>query len=69
MERAREEEKRTLAQWEEQKHPLNPDQVDQDPELKMVGHSSNVLRQDDFELIKTLGTGAHNWGSVAEPNG
>jgi|TARA_R110002003_G_scaffold37_1_gene2105 hypothetical protein len=58
MERPREEEKRTLAQWEEQKHTLTPDEIDIDPEKKVVGHSSKVLRQEDFELIKTLGTGA-----------
>ncbi|KAF2652593.1 Pkinase-domain-containing protein [Lophiostoma macrostomum CBS 122681] len=57
MDRAREDEKRSLAQWEEHKRPLSPDKVASDPERKMVGHSSRVLRQDDFELVKTLGTG------------
>ncbi|KAF2733816.1 Pkinase-domain-containing protein [Polyplosphaeria fusca] len=57
VERAREEEKRALMQWEEHKRPLSPGQVHSDPERKMVGHSSNVLRQEDFELVKTLGTG------------
>jgi protein kinase A len=60
VDRAREEEKRALMQWEEQKRPLSPGQVHADPERKMVGHSSNVLRQEDFELVKTLGTGAHH---------
>jgi protein kinase A len=59
MDRPREEEKQTLAQWEEQKHTLSPDEIHKDPAKKVVGHSSKVLRQDDFELIKTLGTGAH----------
>jgi protein kinase A len=58
MDRARDEEKHKIALWEEQKHPLEPGKIDQDPEQKMVGHSSSVLRQEDFELIKTLGTGA-----------
>lgn len=58
MERPREEEKRTLAQWEEQKHTLSPDEIDKPPEKKVVGHSSKVLREEDFELVKTLGTGA-----------
>lgn len=58
MDRPREEEKRNLAQWEDQKHTLSPDEIDKDPETKVVGHSSKVLREEDFELIKTLGTGA-----------
>lgn len=57
IERARDEEKHTLAQWGDKKAPLEPGQIDKDPSQKMVGHSSNVLRKEDFELIKTLGTG------------
>jgi serine/threonine protein kinase len=57
MDKPREEEKRTLAQWEAQRHTLSPDEIDKDPAQKAVGHSSKVLRQEDFELIKTLGTG------------
>lgn len=56
-ERAREEEKHNLMHWEEQKQPLEPGQID-DSDHKAVGQSSNVLRLQDFELIKTLGTGA-----------
>jgi protein kinase A len=61
MDRPREEEKRTLVQWEDRKRTLSPDEIDKDPEKKVVGHSSKVLREEDFELIKTLGTGAPNW--------
>jgi protein kinase A len=57
MDRPREEEKRTLAEWEERKTTLSPDEIDKDPAQKVVGHSSKVLREEDFELIKTLGTG------------
>lgn len=57
MDRARDSEKHALAQWGDRKQPLEPDQVDEHPDRKTVGHSSNVLRQEDFELIKTLGTG------------
>ncbi|KAH9881141.1 hypothetical protein J1614_001636 [Plenodomus biglobosus] len=57
MERPREEEKQTLAQWEARKRTLSPDEIDVDPDQKVVGHSSKVLREEDFELIKTLGTG------------
>lgn len=57
MDRPREDEKRTLAAWEAQKQPLSPEEIDKDPEKKIVGHSSKLLREEDFELIKTLGTG------------
>jgi hypothetical protein len=59
MDKPREEEKQHLARWEAQKHTLSPDEIGIDPEKKPVGHSSKVLRQEDFELIKTLGTGTH----------
>ena len=58
MDRLRDEEKHTLAQWGEKKAPLEPGQINQAPDRKMVGHSSRVLRKEDFDLIKTLGTGA-----------
>ncbi|KAF2276293.1 serine/threonine-protein kinase YPK2/YKR2 [Westerdykella ornata] len=53
----REDEKQKVAQWVDQKQPLSPNEIHQDPDKKVVGHSSRVLRQEDFELIKTLGTG------------
>lgn len=53
----REEEKAKLAEWEADKRPLEPDQIVVDPQKKPVGHSSKVLRKEDFDLIKTLGTG------------
>ncbi|ORY12919.1 kinase-like domain-containing protein [Clohesyomyces aquaticus] len=57
MERARDDEKQRLAHWEDHKSPLSPDQIADGGDERVVGHSSRVLRQDDFELIKTLGTG------------
>ena len=54
---AREDEKQKLADWEADKHPLEHDEIIIDPQKKPVGHSSKVLRKDDFDLIKTLGTG------------
>ncbi|KAI6946446.1 Pkinase-domain-containing protein, partial [Hortaea werneckii] len=54
---AREEEKRKLAEWESKKEPLEPSDITIDPQRKLVGHSSKVLRKEDFELLKTLGTG------------
>ena len=53
----REEEKQKLAAWEENKQPLEPHEVAKDPSQKPVGHSSKLLRKEDFDLIKTLGTG------------
>jgi hypothetical protein len=57
-ENIRSDEKRKLAQWEE-KRPLSPspNQSSVEANNKIVGQSSRVLRQQDFELIKTLGTG------------
>ena len=57
MDLARDEEERMLAQWEEVNRPLSPAQITIDANQKMVGHSSQVLRQDHIELIKTMGTG------------
>lgn len=56
--RARDEEKNKLAAWEADKRPLEWDQILVDPQRKPVGHSSKILRREDFELLKTLGTGA-----------
>ncbi|CAD0106316.1 unnamed protein product [Aureobasidium uvarum] len=54
--RAREEEKSRLLAWEAQKQPLEYDQILVEPNSKPVGHSSKVLRREDFDLVKTLGT-------------
>ena len=53
----REEEKQKLADWEGNKRTLEPSEVAASPNKKPVGHSSKYLRKEDFELIKTLGTG------------
>lgn len=54
---AREDEKSKLAAWEAENRPLEITEITVDPQSKPVGHSSKVLKKDDFELIKTLGTG------------
>ena len=36
---------------------LSPSQIAQDPKKKDLGKSSRALRIQDFELLKTLGTG------------
>lgn len=59
----REDEKQFIANWEEEKRPLKPEEIEQDPEHKRLGHSSSSLRVEDFNLVKTLGTGmdTHVW--------
>lgn len=54
---AHEDEKKRLAEWAAAERPLEPDEIVIDPQHKPVGHSSKHLRKDDFDLIKTLGTG------------
>ena len=58
-EKKKQEEKNLICHWESdsQKTPLSPSQIAKDPSEKLVGHSSKVLRKDDFKLIKTIGTG------------
>ncbi|KAK7551461.1 kinase-like domain-containing protein [Phyllosticta citricarpa] len=53
----RQQEKRIIADWQAEKAPLDPDAVATDPAKKRVGHSSRHLRCEDFDLLKTLGTG------------
>lgn len=37
--------------------PLAPKEIAQDPQRKDLGKSSGALRIQDFDLVKTLGTG------------
>ncbi|GAM82770.1 hypothetical protein ANO11243_007560 [Dothideomycetidae sp. 11243] len=53
----RENERRRLCEWDAEKRPLDYDQIMVEPSKKPVGHSSKVMRTEDFDLIKTLGTG------------
>ena len=53
----RETECRRLCDWEAEQDSLDYAQILLDPKKKPVGHSSKVLRVEDFELLKTLGTG------------
>jgi protein kinase A len=54
---AREEEKAKLAEWQADTKPMEVSEIMIDPQQKRVGHSSKLLRRDDFEFMKTLGTG------------
>lgn len=51
----RENEKQFIVHWEEEQRPLEPEEITIDH--KRLGHSSNYLRPEDFQLLKTLGTG------------
>ncbi len=55
----RQEEKEKIAHWEERKATLSPDDAASDPNDKALGQSSKQLRGEDFELLKTLGTGEY----------
>jgi len=54
-----EKERQFVAQFSERKEPLPPSEIAQDPQNKALGGSSSQLRLDDFELLKTIGTGTH----------
>lgn len=52
-----EHEKKQILHWEADKHTLAPEEIAKRGEDKHVGWSSHRLRLDDFDLLKTLGTG------------
>lgn len=54
----RQKEKDFIAQFEDEPRPLSPKFIAQDQRNKRLGMSSKHLRLQDFELLKTLGTGA-----------
>jgi protein kinase A len=51
-------EKQFVAHFSEQHSPLPPEEVQQAPRNKELGRSSRALSVHDFELVRTLGTGA-----------
>ncbi|KAI9889579.1 MAG: serine/threonine protein kinase, AGC [Vezdaea aestivalis] len=53
----RQSEKAFIAQVSQDHQPLSPEQITDYAHTKKLGQSSRQLRIDDFELIKTLGTG------------
>lgn len=50
-------EKDFIASFESDSRLLSPSQIIEDPMNQKLGSSSQSLRLDDFELLKTLGTG------------
>lgn len=60
----REEEKAFVAQFDNEPRSLSPKLIAEDPKNKKLGISSKKLRLQDFELLKTLGTGqsrSYDW--------
>jgi protein kinase A len=54
----KQQEKQFIAKFSEQPIVLPPDKIQQDPRNKELGGSSKGLSVRDFELVRTLGTGA-----------
>lgn len=52
-----EREKAFIAEFEDCKRPLSPLHIAEDPRNKKLGASSKQLCLQDFDLVKTLGTG------------
>lgn len=53
----REEEKEFISAFEEDDTIVSPDKLASDPRVQKLGGSSQKLRIEDFQLVKTLGTG------------
>lgn len=53
----KEEEKAFVARFDNDPRPLSPRLIADDPKNKKLGMSSKNLQLQDFELLKTLGTG------------
>lgn len=49
--------KAPVANLDNDPRPLSPGSIAEDPRNKKLGMSSKTLRVQDFELLKTLGTG------------
>ncbi|TAQ89182.1 hypothetical protein B7494_g2496 [Chlorociboria aeruginascens] len=55
--RTADEEKAFVAQFADESRPLPPQEIQQTPRTKALGGSSKRLSIDDFQLVRTLGTG------------
>jgi len=55
----RQNEKRFIVHWEDEKGLLEPNEIANDPTRKRLGYASSSLRVEDFNLVKTLGTGTY----------
>ena len=52
-------EREFVAHYKDYVEVLSEAQIAQEPKDKELGKTSSTLKHDDFELIKTLGTGMH----------
>ena len=50
-------EQQSLASQHSKEETLSPDEIAEAPTKKKIGQSSKLLRIEDFNLLKTLGTG------------
>lgn len=58
--------KEQIAHFGDAQRALTPHEVDQTPESKHLGESSKTLSVNDFDLVRTLGTGLFNGHSLQE---
>ena len=56
-EKSLQEEKDFIAAYQERHSVLQPEEIAQHPKNKLLGSSSKNLSVNDFELLKTVGTG------------
>ena len=50
-------ERNDVLHWSQGNGALRPEEVARDPNEKCIGHSARHLACDDFEFVRTLGTG------------
>ena len=50
-------ERNDVVNWSQGNGTLSPEEVARNPNEKCVGHSARHLGRDDFEFIRTIGTG------------
>ena len=50
-------ERNDVIHWSQGNGALRPEEIAKDPDEKCIGHSARHLACDDFEFIRTLGTG------------
>lgn len=58
-----EEGKQFVARYSDNQHPLPPSEILEDPQEKDLGCQSRALSIRDFELVRTLGTGARRFAT------
>jgi hypothetical protein len=64
---SRQDEKNFITHYEERREIVPPEKIEHDAVNKKLGFASKRLRVSDFELMKTLGTGARLRNAMARP--